>query len=127
MGNIYIRASKMNISEMLGRVKATVSYLTDFGRDYDYSSFGDSGYKVYIYDYGLVGTLLLFTFYFFLFRRFSDARALTSACIILLLIWGVDAFVLWFGRMIPLYITAIKEKETTTEYEHTDRLHSLPA
>ena len=72
------------------------------GRDYDYSSFGDSGYKVYIYDYGLVGTLLLFTFYFFLFRRFSDARALTSACIILLLIWGVDAFVLWFGRMIPL-------------------------
>ena len=35
MDNIYIRASVMNISEMLGRVKATVSYLTDFGRDYD--------------------------------------------------------------------------------------------
>lgn len=35
MNNIYIRASEMNISEMMGRVKATVSYLTDFGRDYD--------------------------------------------------------------------------------------------
>ena len=129
---------EMNDGEMEGNNRVTKSFDNEYdgyvqttdiilGRDYDYSSFGDSGYKVYIYDYGLVGTLLLFTFYFFLFRRFSDARALTSACIILLLIWGVDAFVLWFGRMIPLYITAIKEKETTTEYEHTDRLHSLPA
>ena len=38
MNNIYIRASEMNISEMIGRVKATVSYLTDFGRDYDYET-----------------------------------------------------------------------------------------
>ena len=96
-----------------------------FGRDYDYSSFGDSGYKVYIYDYGLTGTLLLFVFYFTLFRKFDDARALTSAFIILLLIWGVDAFVLWFGRMIPLYITATREKTTKKEYEHTDRLHTV--
>ncbi len=36
MNNIYIRASKMSIPEMLGRVKATVSYLTDFGKGYDY-------------------------------------------------------------------------------------------
>ena len=28
MGNIYIRASKMNISEMLGRVCALIGYIT---------------------------------------------------------------------------------------------------
>ena len=127
---------EMEDGEMEGNNRVTKSFDNEyvgylqtsdiiFGRDYDYSSFGDSGYKVYIYDYGLTGTLLLFVFYFTLFRKFDDTRALTSAFIILLLIWGVDAFVLWFGRMIPLYITATREKTTKKEYEHTDRLHTV--
>ena len=36
MNNIYIRASEMTVPEMMGRVKATVAYLTDFGSGYDY-------------------------------------------------------------------------------------------
>lgn len=38
MDNIYIRASKMNTSEMMGRVKATVAYLTDIKNGYDHES-----------------------------------------------------------------------------------------
>lgn len=38
MDNIYIRASKMNTSEMMRRVKATVAYLTDIKNGYDHES-----------------------------------------------------------------------------------------
>ena len=38
MNNIYIRVSEMNISELMGRVKATVAYLTDIGNGYDHES-----------------------------------------------------------------------------------------
>ena len=36
--NIYIRVHTMDRTELMGRVKATVSYLTDFGRGYDHES-----------------------------------------------------------------------------------------
>ena len=77
-----------------------------FGRDYDTRFFGDSGYKVYIFDYGLIGVLLLFLFYGSSFITSKNRRSMIAAWVVFLLIWGVDAFVLWFGRFIPLFITA---------------------
>lgn len=38
MDNIYIRVSEMNISEMMGRVKAIVAYLKDIENGYDNES-----------------------------------------------------------------------------------------
>lgn len=35
MTDIYDRIDAMDRMELMGRVRATVSYLTDFGRDYD--------------------------------------------------------------------------------------------
>ncbi len=78
-----------------------------FGRDYDYSNFGDSGYKVFFYDFGIVGVLLLFAFYGLSFAKYDDYRRMLAAMIVMTLIFGVDAFVLWFGRFIPLYIVAV--------------------
>ncbi|MGI6222585.1 MAG: hypothetical protein ACOYJG_03130 [Prevotella sp.] len=80
-----------------------------FGEDFDPEIFGNSGYQVYVFDYGLIGVALLFAFYFFLLWRAKNRRAMVSAWIICLLIWGVDGFVIWFGRMIPLYITAYRD------------------
>jgi len=94
-----------------------------FGRDYDTRFFGDSGYKVYLFDYGIAGVILLFIFYGSSFINASNRRAMISAWILFLLIWGVDGFVLWFGRFIPLYLTAYstssseKETEQKTEKE----------
>lgn len=83
-----------------------------WGRDFDPSIFGNSGYQVYFFDYGLIGVLLLFIFYGSAFINGPNKRAVISAWIVCLLIWGVDGFVLWFGRFIPLYITAVGHTDT---------------
>lgn len=80
-----------------------------FGEEFDPTIFGNSGYQVFIFDYGFVGTLLLFVFYGSVFSRAKNRRAMVSAWVVCLLIWGVDGFVLWFGRLIPLYITAYRD------------------
>lgn len=54
-----------------------------FGRDYDYSNFGDSGYKVFFYDFGIVGVLLLFVFYGLSFAKYDDYRRMLAAMIVM--------------------------------------------
>lgn len=89
------------------------------GRDYDYSNFGDSGYKVFLYDYGIVGVILLYIFYIFAFAKYRDSRSFISALIVMSLIFGVDAFVLWMGRFIPLYIVAMRPNPSNAEEQQS--------
>ena len=88
-----------------------------FGRDFD-NEFGNSGYKVIIYDLGIVGFILYFIFYFTAISNASNIRAKLSTAIIASLIFIVDGFVLWFGRFIPLYCAAYyteKDEESNTQ------------
>ena len=102
--------------EMAGNQRTTKDFDADFenflsssdilfGRDKE-NTFGDSGYKVFIYDYGFVGTFLIFFFYISAFYRGKNRRAVLSALFITLLIFGVDAFILWYNRFIPLFCAA---------------------
>lgn len=77
-----------------------------FGREMDTTVFGNSGYRVFIYENGIVGTVLLFVFYFFTAYRATNKRALISMAIISLLIFIVNAFMLWFNTYIPLMMAA---------------------
>ena len=88
-----------------------------FGRDYDYSNFGDSGYKVFFYDYGIIGVILLYVFYVLSFAKFDDYRCMLAAIIVMTLVFGVDAFVLWFGRFIPLYIVVMRKTNNILNME----------
>ena len=87
-----------------------------FGRQKD-NVFGDAGYKVFVYDFGFVGLFLLIIFYVTAMFDIKEYRASISAMIIAALIFGVDAFILWFCRFIPLYCTAhtqlINKKDKT--------------
>lgn len=88
-----------------------------FGRDFD-NEFGNSGYKVIIYDLGIVGFILYFIFYFTAISNALNFRAKLSTAIIASLIFIVDGFVLWFGRFIPLYCAAYyteKDEESNTQ------------
>lgn len=80
-----------------------------FGRDYDYSVSGDSGYKVFIYDYGILGAIFLFIFYLSAFWKYNDVRASVSALILMILMWWVDGFVVWLGRILLLYFVSMRE------------------
>lgn len=96
-----------------------------FGRDYDYSNFGDSGYKVFIYDFGIVGVILLYIFYIFAFAKYRDSRSCISALILMSLIFGVDAFVLWMGRFIPLYIAAMRPNPSNEDERQRQITNSI--
>ena len=51
-------------------------------------------------------------FYGLSFAKYEDYRCMLAAIIVMTLIFGVDAFVLWFGRFIPLYIVAMEKRKT---------------
>lgn len=118
--NLIILRLEIDDGEMVGNNRVSKDFDTDyesflqtsdiiFGTDYDYSKFGDSGYKVFFYDYGIVGIILLYTFYILAFTKYKDYRCMISSIIVMTLVFGVDAFVLWFGRFLPLYIAAMNE------------------
>ena len=121
--NLIILRLEIDDGEMVGNNRVSKDFNTEyesflqspdviFGREYDYSNFGDSGYKVFFYDYGIIGVILLYIFYGLSFAKYEDYRCMLAAIIVMTLIFGVDAFVLWFGRFIPLYIVAMEKRKT---------------
>lgn len=91
-----------------------------FGRHREITEFGNSGYKVFIYQYGLAGLLLLTLFFCVCYGKGKDARFKISAFIITALVFLVDGFVLWYCRFIPLFCTATSELTTAERKEITD-------
>lgn len=121
--NLIVLRMEVDDGDIVGNDRVTENFDAEYddyiqssdifwGRDYDYSNFGDSGYKVFFYDFGLVGVILLLMFYITAFARYNDSRSFVSALIVLLMIFGADAFVLWFGRFLPLYTVAMRPMPT---------------
>lgn len=126
--NLIILRLEIDDGEMVGNNRVSKDFDTEyeaflqtpdiiFGREYDYSNFGDSGYKVFFYDYGIIGVILLYAFYCISFAKYDDYRCMLAAIIIMTLLFGVDAFVLWFGRFIPLYIVAMRQNNLKKNME----------
>ena len=128
--NLILLRLEVNDGELAGNNRTTEGFDAEFenyinsgeiifGRHKD-NVFGDSGYKVFVYSNGIIGVLLLFVFYFSAFYTGGDYRAILSALFVFFLIFIVDAFVLWFGRFIPLYCTAhseVTQKDGTSSAE----------
>lgn len=91
-----------------------------FGRHREITEFGNSGYKVYVYQYGFVGLLLLTLFFCFCYGKGEDTRFKISSFVITALVFLVDGFVLWYCRFIPLFCTATSELTTSERKELTD-------
>lgn len=79
-----------------------------FGRDYELAEFGwgNAGYRVYIYDYGLIVLLLTIIFYISAVYGSTDRRAILSMFIIGIASFWVRATPLSFYYFIPLYAFA---------------------
>lgn len=77
-----------------------------FGRDMDNDEFGNAGYRVYVYEYGLVGFLLMLMFYLIAFYKAPDKRALMSALIITAMYFWASAMMLWENFFFPVYAIA---------------------
>lgn len=79
-----------------------------FGRDYDYTIFGNSGYRLFIYENGFVGLFLVVMFYASFMMAVKDRRILLSVILVALLCFWVRGYPLWYNNFIPLYILSFR-------------------
>ena len=75
-----------------------------FGREMDYEGWGNSGYRVYIYDYGMAGFALFLLFYFFAFRTGRDIRAITTAFVLSMTNFWIRGYPMLFAFLYPYFI-----------------------
>ncbi|MGM9717889.1 MAG: hypothetical protein ACI3YQ_06455 [Prevotella sp.] len=75
-----------------------------FGRKMDYEGWGNSGYRVYIYDYGMAGFALFLVFYFFVFRTGRDIRAITTAFVLSMTNFWIRGYPMLFAFLYPYFI-----------------------
>lgn len=82
-----------------------------FGRDMSKvaSGSGNSGYRVFIYQNGLVGLLLVLLFYTVSFKGFMDIRYLLTSVFISCLIFWIRGYPLWYSNFFPIYITVFNK------------------
>lgn len=82
-----------------------------FGRDFnaDKFGFGNSGYRVFFYDYGLVGILITILFYVFMTIDAKDKRAIISMWIIAIAAFWVRATPMVYYNVVLLSAAAYWE------------------
>lgn len=86
-----------------------------FGRDYDTSQWGNSGYRVYIYDYGLVVLLLTIALNAILFSKGTDRRAIVMAAILAFTNFIIRGYPIMFMFLIPYYVMSRLDIRTAHE------------
>ena len=89
-----------------------------FGREMDYEGWGNSGYRVYIYDYGMAGFALFFVFYFFAFRTGRDIRAITTAFVLAMTNFWIRGYPMLFAFVFPYFIISQMNQKIDTLKEH---------
>ena len=77
-----------------------------WGRDRNTETFGNSGFRVFIYDYGLIGMLLVIVFYIVALYNPIHIKALIAVFIIAALNFIIRGYPLWYANFIPLYCIA---------------------
>lgn len=103
--------------DLVGNNRVTEDFDTDFeklctssavifGKKRDNPEFGNSGYKVFIYENGIIGTILMLAFYFATLGRVNNRKAATSAFILALLGFIVRGYPLWYSNFLPYYALA---------------------
>lgn len=105
--------------ELAGDNRVTSDFETDYsefiktsdvilGRnDMDYTTFGNSGYRVFIYENGLLGLCLLLVFYMTFMLCPKDRRMMVTALLLAFLDFIVRAYPLWYSNFIPIYFMSV--------------------
>ncbi len=77
-----------------------------WGRERNTELFGNSGFRVFIYDYGLVGLFLMIVFYMVAIYNPQYQKAMIAAFIISSLNFIIRGYPLWYANFIPIYYVA---------------------
>lgn len=100
--------------ELAGNNRVTDSFDTDFqklaessgiifGKKRENPEFGNSGYKVFIYENGIIGTILMLIFYLTSLGKIKSRKSAISSFVIALLGFIVRGYPLWYSNYLPYY------------------------
>lgn len=114
---IVIRMEINDDGELAGNNRTTEDFQRQFssfmssddiftGRGNEEIPTGNSGYQVFIYRYGLIGTILIIILYIGSYYHGENKRAIISAIIIAFLAFIVRGYPLWDSNFIPLFVLA---------------------
>ena len=73
---------------------------------------GNSGYRVFIYENGIIATFLVFAFYWLSLRHYRDRRYMLSAALIFALTFWIRGYPLWYSNLIPFFVTALQDRQS---------------
>lgn len=86
-----------------------------FGRKFEITEFGNSGYRVFFYEHGIVGIALLFLFYFTSMMYTPNKRAFVAVLFMAALYFWVSAFLLWENIYLSFYAAAYLENVASSQ------------
>lgn len=121
--NLILLRMEIDDGEMAGDNRVSSNFEADYetflssgdvllGREMDTSEFGNAGYRVFFYEHGIVGIVLVWLFYVVSLMYTPNKRAFVSVLFVAFLFFGVSAFMLWDNIFIPLYAAAYLTQET---------------
>jgi hypothetical protein len=123
LNNLIVMRMEIEDGEMAGDDRVTEDFQNEFdefvtsgdifiGRYFDreQNTFGNAGIKVFFYEYGLLGILLILVFYYLMFKGSKDPRLGWAGFMISMLPFIVSAFPFWFNYLIPIYGLVQSEK-----------------
>lgn len=134
---IVLRMEMDDDGELAGNNRVTDEFQAEYesymqssdiilGRNMDPDSFGNSGYKVFIYSNGLLGFFLLCVFYTLSMYGSPDSRVFISVMIVAGMAFWARGYLLWFSYFIPFYCMAMSSPYISSEEDVTDRKEILP-
>jgi hypothetical protein len=124
--DLIVLRMEIDDGEMAGDNRVTGGFEADFdsyiessdilfGRKYEITGFGNAGYRVFFYDHGIIGTLLLLLFYIVSMIYTLNKRAFVAVLFVASLYFWASAFMLWENIYLPLYAAAYLEETATNQ------------
>ena len=108
---------ELDDGEMEGDNRVTDNFLAQYenflesndvflGRSFEIEEFGNAGYRVFFYEHGIVGIILIFLFYVTSMINAPNKRAFVAVIIVTALYFWATSFMLFTCVYFPLYAAA---------------------
>jgi hypothetical protein len=123
VNNLIMLRLEVDDGELAGDNRVTDNFMTEyenyiqssdivFGRSFEIVEFGNAGYRVFFYEHGIVGILLIFMFYTLSLMYTPNKRAFVAVFVVVALYFWATAFMTWVYVYMPLYAAAYSEAST---------------
>lgn len=117
VNNLIMLRLEVDDGQLTGDNRVTENFMADynnyvhsadivFGRRFQIVEFGNAGYRVFFYEHGIIGVLLIALFYIVSLFYTTNKRAFVAVIVVVALYFWATAFMTWVYVYMPLYAAA---------------------